>query len=92
MDDPDQELDAMDRETLLTRARAMRRTIQAHRDCSMHDLGWHQPDLCNLLPDSLRKPPTVPEWPQFMRGCTRYRQSLDRQLPDAPRSDREYAE
>jgi hypothetical protein len=27
-----------------------------------------------------------------MRGCIRYRQSLDEQLPDAPRSDRPYAE
>jgi hypothetical protein len=32
----------------------------------------------------------VPAWPQFMRGCVRYRQSLDDQLPDAPRSDAEF--
>jgi hypothetical protein len=88
--DPDDELDAMDREALLARARAMRRAIRAHRDCSMHDLCWHHPDLWRLLPDTPTGGPTVPDWPQFIRGCTRYRQSLDRQLADAPRSDKEF--
>jgi hypothetical protein len=32
----------------------------------------------------------VPAWPAFMRGCVRYRQSLDEQLPPAPRSDGEH--
>jgi len=34
----------------------------------------------------------VPDWPQFMRGCIRYRQSLDEQLGGVPRSDREFEE
>ncbi len=34
--------------------------------------------------------PTVPSWPEFLRGCLRYRQSLDEQLPNAPRSDAPY--
>jgi len=34
--------------------------------------------------------PKVPEWPQFLRGCIRYRQSLDDQLPAAPRTTEEY--
>ena len=34
--------------------------------------------------------PEVPEWPQFMRGCVMYRQSLDEQAPDAPRTDQAY--
>ena len=34
--------------------------------------------------------PTVPTWPEFLRGCLRYRQSLDEQLPHAPRSDEPY--
>ena len=34
----------------------------------------------------------VPEWPQFMRGCVRYRQSLDQQVPAAPRSTKPYEE
>jgi hypothetical protein len=43
-----------------------------------------------LLPDESAVLPIVPEWPQFMRGCIRYRQSLDQQLAEAPRSDREF--
>ena len=29
---------------------------------------------------------TVPDWPQFLDGCIRYRRSLDEQAPDAPRT------
>jgi hypothetical protein len=32
----------------------------------------------------------VPDWPEFLRGCVRYRQSLDEQAPGAPRSSRAY--
>jgi hypothetical protein len=39
-----------------------------------------------LLPDRTDPVPTVPTWPEFLRGCLRYRESLDQQLPDAPRS------
>jgi hypothetical protein len=34
----------------------------------------------------------VPEWLRFMRGCIPYRASLDRHLPEAPRTNREYEE
>jgi len=32
----------------------------------------------------------VPSWPKFMAGCIRYRQSLDEQLPDAPRTQESF--
>jgi len=32
----------------------------------------------------------VPPWPRFLRGGVRYRESLDRELPDAPVHDREF--
>jgi len=32
----------------------------------------------------------VPPWPKFLRGCVRYRESLDTQRPDAPVLDAEY--
>jgi hypothetical protein len=32
----------------------------------------------------------VPDWPQFLRGCLRYRESLDLQLPNAPRVTDEF--
>jgi hypothetical protein len=32
----------------------------------------------------------VPEWPEFIRGCVRYRQSLDERAPNAPRTNEPY--
>jgi hypothetical protein len=32
----------------------------------------------------------VPPWPKFLRGCIRYRQSLDEQRPNAPVDDVEF--
>ncbi len=88
--DLDRDLDALGLEPLRDEARRMRRAIRAHRDAIGHELCWHHPDLWDLLPD--KKPPevTVPDWPQFLRGCINYRSSLDRQLPNAPRTSEEY--
>jgi len=90
--DLDKDLDQMSKSELLATAREMRAQIRIHRDTSMHDLCWHHPDLWALLPDSPPGGMVVPEWPQFMRGCTRYRESLDKQLHDAPRSKKEFGE
>ena len=51
-------------------------------------------EASSLVDDSLLSDPlpAVPEWPEFLRGCIRYRQSLDEQLPDAPRSREELSE
>jgi hypothetical protein len=88
----DADLDHMDHATLLAAAHAMRTAIRAHRDTSMHDLCWHHPEMWALLPEPPAGKQIVPDWPQFMRGCIRYRQSLDQQLADAPRSNREFGE
>jgi hypothetical protein len=45
-----------------------------------------------LLPESTDPVPRVPDWPQFLRGCLRYRESLDDQLPDAPRTKNEFSD
>jgi hypothetical protein len=89
VNDPDADLDAMELDELRCAARAMRSAIRAHRDASGHDLCWYQPDLWALLPDT-GSVPEIPAWPQFMRGCISYRAALDRELPDAPRIDREF--
>jgi hypothetical protein len=34
----------------------------------------------------------VPDWPQFLRGCLKYRESLDRELADRPRITKEFGE
>ena len=82
----DDDLDQLSRDALVDEVRRLRHAIRAHRDTSGHDLCWHHPDLWGLLPERTDPVPTVPEWPVFIRGCVRYRQSLDEQLPDAPRT------
>jgi hypothetical protein len=42
------------------------------------------------LPEKTDPLPVVPEWPRFLAGCLRYRQSLDDQAARAPRSKRPY--
>lgn len=86
----DSDLDGMGREQLVAEVVRLRNAIRAHRDCSGHDLCWHHPQLWSLLPEQSAAQPVVPDWPAFLRGCIRYRQSLDEQLPDTPRSGEEY--
>lgn len=86
----DDDLESLTRDQLVAEVRRLRAGIRAHRDSTGHDLCWHHPKLWGLLPEATDPQPAVPEWPQFLRGCIRYRQSLDEQLPDAPRSAVEY--
>jgi hypothetical protein len=86
----DDDLESMSYEELLVAAHRMREAIRDHRDASGQDLCWHHPALWDLLPDPAPSGIEVPEWPQFMRGCVRYRASLDVQAPDAPRMTREF--
>jgi len=83
----DEDLTGMTREQLIEEVRKLRHGIRAHRDSTGHDLCWYHPALWRLLPEKQDPLPTVPEWPQFMEGCVRFRRSLDQQLPDAPRSN-----
>lgn len=86
----DEDLAGMTRERLMEEVRTLRQGIREHRDSTGHDLCWHHPALWGLLPEKQDPVPTVPEWPVFLRGCIRYRQSLDEQLPEAPRTTRPY--
>jgi hypothetical protein len=86
----DADLDALSREQLILELKRLRRAIREHRDSSGHDLCWHQPRLWSLLPEKIAPAVAVPAWPQFMRGCIRYRQSLDEQAPAAPRVNTEF--
>ena len=86
----DDDLDGLSREQLVLEVKRLRAGIRTHRDSSGQELCWHQPELWSLLPEKVAPSVGVPAWPQFMRGCIRYRQSLDQQLPDAPRSDEEF--
>jgi hypothetical protein len=88
----DSDLDAMSRDDLIAEVKKLRAGIRTHRDSTGHELCWHQPDLWRLLPERTDPLPTVPSWAPFLRGCIRYRQSLDEQLPQAPRTDEEYSD
>jgi hypothetical protein len=82
----DEDLDGMSHDQLVTEVRKLRQGIRRHRDSTGHELCWHHPALWRLLPDKQDPIPTVPPWPEFLRGCLRYRESLDAQLPAAPRT------
>jgi hypothetical protein len=86
----DGDLDAMDRTTLIAEIKRLRAGIRDHRNSSGHKLCWHHPQLWGLLPEPIPHDIAVPPWPKFFRGCIAYRQSLERELPDAPVHDREY--
>jgi hypothetical protein len=88
--DADRDLETMSREQLIGEAKRLRAGIRAHRDSSGMALCWYHPDLWDLLPERIDPAIAVPEWPQFLRGCVRYRQSLDAEAPDAPRTTGEY--
>jgi hypothetical protein len=88
--DLDEDLQGRTRDELVAEVKRLRAGIRAHRDASGQELCWHHPQLWGLLPERTEPRLEVPDWPQFLRGCVRYRQSLDEQLPGAPRTRQEY--
>jgi hypothetical protein len=88
----DDDLEGMAHEQLIAEIKKLRAAIREHRDSTGQELCWHHPRLWGVLPEKADPLPVVPEWPEFMRGCVRYRQSLDEQAPHAPRSKEPYPE
>lgn len=86
----DNDLETFDRDALIAEVKKLRAGIREHRDSTGHKLCWHHPDLWDLLPEKTKPAIAVPPWPKFMRGCIRYRQSLDRQAPGASVHDKEF--
>lgn len=86
----DDDLETMSRDDLVAEVKRLRAGIRAHRDSTGHELCWHHPQLWGLLPERLDPKIAVPPWPRFLRGCLAYRESLERQRPDAPIHDAEY--
>lgn len=76
----DEDVEAMTHDELIAEVRRLRAGIREHRDSTGQDLCWHHPALWGLLPEKTDPLPAVPSWPEFLRGCVRYRQSLDDQL------------
>ena len=88
----DDDLAKLSRDELIAEVKRLRIGIRAHRDSSGHDLCWHHPKLWGLLPEPIPSHLAVPAWPQFLRGCVKYREALDRELATQPRTDVEYRE
>jgi hypothetical protein len=88
----DEDLASLDRDSLIAEVKRLRVGIRRHRDSSGQELCWHHPQLWGLLPEATDPLPSVPEWPQFLRGCLKYRESLDLQLPNAPRTEDEFVD
>lgn len=79
----DEDLAYLSHQQLIEEVRKLRDGIRQHRDSSGHDLCWHHPALWALLPEKTDPVPDVPPWPDFIKGCIRYRQSLERIPPAA---------
>jgi len=90
--DPDSDLEALTCDQLVAEVKRLRAGIRTHRDSTGHDLCWHHPDLWGLLPERVAPEVAVPPWPKFLRGCLRYREALERELPDAPMADFEFGD
>ena len=86
----DEDLERLGREALIAEVKRLRQGIREHRDSSGHELCWHHPQLWGLLPERVDPQIAVPPWPKFLRGCVKYRESLERQRPGAPAFDREF--
>ena len=90
--DIDQDLLGLTQNQLISEIKKLRAAIRKHRDASRHELCWHHPELWSLLPEKLAPEIAIPEWPQFMQGCIKYRKSLDDQASKSPRTSDEYNE
>ena len=86
----DEDLQRLSRDELMKEVKKLRAGIRVHRDSTKHELCWHHPGLWELLPEKMDPNVAVPAWPQFLRGCLKYRESLDAQLPRAPRINDEF--
>lgn len=75
----DQDLETKTREELIAEIKKLRTAIREHRDSSGQELCWHHPKLWSTLPEKIEPKIAVPPWPQFLRGCLRYRRSLDKE-------------
>ncbi|MGB3610688.1 MAG: hypothetical protein WA987_09975 [Cellvibrio sp.] len=83
----DDDLDFMTQEELINEVKKLRSVIREHRDNGGQDLCWHHPSLWEALPEKADPFPPLPDWPDFIRGCVNYRQSLDQQLRNKRKTD-----
>lgn len=83
----DDDLEHMSQDELINEIKKLRSVIREHRDNGGQDLCWHHPSLWEALPEKSDPFPPLPDWPDFIRGCVNYRQSLDNQLRNKRKTD-----
>jgi hypothetical protein len=86
----DEDLAGMDRADLINTVQQLRDAIRAHRDTTLHDLCWYQPELWGLLPEKTDPQPKLPSRERFLQGCAAFRDALERELPQAEIIDVEF--
>lgn len=74
----DEDLQNMSKDELTEEVKKLRAGIRAHRDSTGQELCWHHPKLWSLLPEKTDPEISVPDWPDFIKGCIAYRTSLDK--------------
>ena len=74
----DEDLQLMSKDELVEEVKKLRTGIREHRDSTGQDLCWHHPKLWSLLPEKINPKISIPDWPDFMKGCIAYRTSLDK--------------
>lgn len=79
----DEDLDQLDRAELVAAVKALRSAIRRHRDATLHDLCWYQPELWGLLPETVELGVKLPTREEFLQGCAAFRDALERELPAA---------
>ena len=80
----DEDIETWDQAALIAEVKRLRGAIREHRDKIGSRTLLAPSSALGLLPEGTAGIPEVPDWPQFLRGCIKYRESLDRQLPEAP--------
>jgi len=83
----DEDLQQMSKEQLIEEITKLRTGIRAHRDSSGQNLCWNHPKLWSLLPEKIEPKISIPEWPDFMKGCVEYRKSLETEIAKQHQQD-----
>jgi hypothetical protein len=86
--DPDSDLEALNRDQLVAEVKRLRAGIRTHRDSTGHDLAPSRSLGTAARTGRARSGRTA--LAEILRGCLRYREALERELPDAPKADFEY--